>query len=278
MKSRDILRLYVGSLLVPSTLGSQQRCLPAVQIDHQPQVFILSDISNEPDDTMSFIRLLLHSDQYNITGMTAVTSTWLNSSTFPDQILNTTTAYGLVVDNLNTHSAGNFPTAEYLASIVKSGQPVYGTAAIGMSPLSSGASHLISVVDGLASDDLIHVQAWGGINTLAEALFHVRSTRTQHDLRTFVSKLRVYAISDQDNAGPWIRSEFPSIPYVVSLHTFNQYKLATWSGISGDAYYSLDPGGPDTSLVTQVCALNCVYIELCKGKSILPLSSLKYIC
>lgn len=36
---------------------------------------IVSDISNEPNDTMSFIRLLLHSGQYNITGMVATTST-----------------------------------------------------------------------------------------------------------------------------------------------------------------------------------------------------------
>lgn len=181
----------------------------------------------------------------------AVTSTWLNSSTFPDQILNTTTAYGLVVENLSRHSSGKFPTSDYLASIVKSGQPVYGTAAIGITPLSSGAVHLISVVDELADDDLLHVQAWGGINTLAEALHHVRSTRTKHDLHLFTTKLRVYSISDQDNSGIWIRLEFPSIPFIVSLHTFNQYKLATWSGISGDTYYSLDPGGPDTSLVTQ---------------------------
>lgn len=183
-----------------------------------------------------------------------MTSTWLNSSVFPDQILNTTTAYGLVVDNLNTHSAGRFPTAEYLASVVKSGQPVYGTAAVGINPMSSGALHIIAVVDGLGAD-ILHVQAWGGINTLAEALYYVRSTRTQHDLQMFTNKLRVYSISDQDNAGPWIRNEFPSIPYIVSIHAFNQYKLSTWSGISGDVYYSLDPGGPDTSLVTQVCAI-----------------------
>lgn len=251
MRSHNVLWLSIWSLIVPLALSSQNECPPAIQIDHKPQVFIMSDISNEPDDTMSFIRLLLHADQYNITGMVAVTSTWLNSSVFPDQILNTTKAYGLVVDNLNTHSAGSFPTEQYLASIVKAGQPVYGTAAIGMSPLSSGATHLISVTDGLANDDLLHVQAWGGINTLAEALFHIRSTRTQHDTHEFVAKLRVYAISDQDNAGPWIRAEFPSIPYIVSIHAFNQYKLATWSGISGDIYYNLDPGGPDTSLVTQ---------------------------
>lgn len=87
----------------------------------------MSDISNEPDDTMSFIRLLVHSDQYNITGMTAVTSYWLNGSPYPDQILDTVRAYGKVIDNLNVQSAGTFPTEDYLASIVKSGPKVYGT-------------------------------------------------------------------------------------------------------------------------------------------------------
>lgn len=69
MEGYDMLRLVVWSLLVPCILAIQERCLPAIQTDLKPQVFILSDISNEPDDTMSFIRLLVHSDQYNITGM-----------------------------------------------------------------------------------------------------------------------------------------------------------------------------------------------------------------
>lgn len=49
-------------LLFVLTIQAQQ-CKPAIQIDKQPQVLVLSDISNEPDDTMSFVRLLLHSDQ-----------------------------------------------------------------------------------------------------------------------------------------------------------------------------------------------------------------------
>ena len=77
----------------------------------------MSDISNEPDDTQSFIRLLLHSDQYNITALVATTSYWLNSTTTPDEILKLTSAYGKVVANLNLHSEGTFPTEEYLSSI-----------------------------------------------------------------------------------------------------------------------------------------------------------------
>lgn len=69
MKRSALLQHLAWGLILPFGLSSQARCLPAIQTDRKPQVFILSDISNEPDDTMSFIRLLLHSDQYNITGM-----------------------------------------------------------------------------------------------------------------------------------------------------------------------------------------------------------------
>lgn len=167
------------------------------------------------------------------------TSYWQNSSVYPDQILNTTHAYGQVVNNLNLHSAGGFPKSEYLSSVVKAGQPVYGTAALGRSNMSSGAQRLIDVVDGMGDEEILHCQAWGGMNVLGEALFYVQRSRVPYELDRFVNKLRVYSISDQDNVGPWIRMNFPTIPYIVSLHGFNQYGMAAWTGISGEKYYKL---------------------------------------
>ena len=200
-------------ILLLAGLAFAQQCPPAIQIDHQPQIFVMSDISNEPDDTQSFIRLLLHSDQYNITGMVATTSYWLNSTTTPDEILKLTAAYGKVVDNLNLHTDGVFPTEEYL---------------------TSGAERLIEVLDGMPDHEILHCQAWGGTNVLGEALAHVRSTRTQLDQDKFYKKIRVYAISDQDNSGVWIRLNFPQIPYIASIHSWRQYQRATWNGISAN--------------------------------------------
>jgi len=226
-----MIKLY--SILLLAGLTIAQQCLPAIQIDPKPQIFVMSDISNEPDDTQSFIRLLLHSDQYNITGMVATTSYWLNSTTTPDEILKLTSAYGKVVENLHKHSDGTFPSEEYLTSIVKSGHPIYGTAAIGK-PLSSGAERLIEVLDGMADDAILHCQAWGGTNVLAEVLAHVRASRTVYDQEKLYAKIRVYAISDQDNSGVWVRLNFPTIPYIASVHAWLQYQRATWNGISGD--------------------------------------------
>jgi len=72
MSSLRASLLLVG---LATSVAIAQQCPPAITIDKKPQVFVMSDISNEPDDTMSFIRLLLHSDQYNITGMAAVVCT-----------------------------------------------------------------------------------------------------------------------------------------------------------------------------------------------------------
>ncbi len=66
------------------------------------------------------------------------------------------------------------------------------------------------------------------------------------------TKLRVSSISDQDDAGPWIRREFPQLFYIVtpSNPDGGNYAYATWTGISGDLYYR-NGGGADTSVATN---------------------------
>ena len=67
-----------------------------------------------------------------------------------------------------------------------------------------------------------------------------------------MARLRVYSISDQDDAGPWIRKEFPDLFYVVypSSPNSGEYYYATWTGISGDVYYR-NGEGADFSTVTN---------------------------
>ena len=223
-----------------------------IQASEKHRVFIMSDISNEPDDTMSFIRLLVHSDIHNIEGMVAVTSTFLNSSTYPDQIEAAVKGYGNVSSNLQTHSNG-FPTEEYLLSIIRSGATTYGLAAIDAlkagGNISAGASLFIDRVD--SSDEPLYLQIWGGPNTLAEALWYINSTRSATELDTFLSKVHVYAISDQDNSGYWIRHNFPSLRYIASIHGWVQFGMAAWAGMSGERLYDFDHGGPDSSLVSD---------------------------
>jgi hypothetical protein len=105
---------------------------------------------------------------------------------------------------------------------------------------SEGSELLIAAVDKKDARP-VWVTVWSGGNCLAQALWKVRNTRSQADLDTFVAKLRVYTISDQDDCGAWLRKEFPRLFYIVtpSNQSYDEYRLATWTGISGERRYKL---------------------------------------
>ena len=218
----------------------------------KPHIAVLTDICNEPDDAESMTRFLLYANGFSIDALVATTSTWQRTSTHKEQIYQIIDAYDGVVNSLNTHVPPSrpFPSADSLRSVVRDGLKSYGMEAA-RGPMSEGTELLIRAVDAIHQDGLIWVLIWGGSNVLAQALLEVQRSRSAEALIQFASKLRVYAISDQDDAGPWIRSNFPQIFYIASVHAFNMYGLAAWSGISGESYYGFHPGGPDTSLVTK---------------------------
>ena len=208
---------------------------------------VLTDIANEPDDQMSLVRLLVYSNQIDIEGLVASTSTWMKRAVRPDVIRTVIDAYAPVQPNLLRHATG-FPSADSLRRLVTTGQPGYGMDAVGADKQSPGAELLIRAAD-RPDPRPLWISVWGGANTLAQALLHVRATRTPAQLEGFVAKLRVYTISDQDDAGPWIRREFPRLHYIASPSTQNgeQYYFATWTGISGDRFYRNAPGADFTT-------------------------------
>ena len=63
-----------------------------------------------------------------------------------------------------------------------------------------------------------------------------------------VSKLRVYTISDQDDAGPWLRREFPTLHYIATPGDHVDYHAATWTGLAGDEFYRNAPGADWTTV------------------------------
>lgn len=238
--------MKMACFLVAAMLASA----PAIAQQPKHRVIVLSDIGNEPDDQMSLVRFLLYSNELDVEGLVATTSTWQRTKTSPEIMKSVIAAYGQVRPNLMLHAQG-WPSEAELDALVTSGQPQYGLAATGPDKLSAGAKAIIVAVD---KDDSrpIWVSIWGGANTLAQALLHVRSTRSPEEMATFVAKLRVTSISDQDDAGPWIRREFPKLFYIVKPSTPDsaEYANATWTGISGDQYYR-NGQGADFSTVTN---------------------------
>jgi hypothetical protein len=223
---------------------------PVDTFQGKPRVAILSDIGNEPDDQMSFVRFLLYSNEFDVEAMIAVTSTWQKAAIHPETMHALIQAYGEVRPNLLLHAQG-WPTADYLQQHVFSGQPGYGLAATGLGKASPGAEALEQAIE---HDDPrpLWICLWGGANTLAQALIDLRSSNSPEALHNLIARIRVYSISDQDDAGPWMRREFPDLFYIVTPsrpNGENSY-FATWTGISGDVYYR-NGEGADTSVVTN---------------------------
>lgn len=243
----------LSGLLLLALASVRAQGLPPSHVDEfsgHPRMIVISDIGNEPDDQMSLTRLLLYSNEIDIEALIAGTSTWQKKALHPETMRKLIEAYGQVRPNLLLHANG-WPTAEELNNRVYSGQPGYGMAAAGPDQMSEGAQAIIKAAD-RRDERPLWLTLWAGANTLAEALEHVRATRSPSDLAKFVSKLRVSSISDQDDAGPWIRKEFPDLFYIVqpSTPTSGEYYFATWTGISGDFYYR-NCAGADSSLVTN---------------------------
>ena len=214
------------------------------QVKNKPRVFVTSDIANEPDDAQSLVRYLLYCNEFDTKGIVACTSTHMKRRVCPEDMVTIINAYGKVVKSLNahTHPSNQYPSAESLLKLVTTGPALYGAEALepGVPP-SDGAKLLIKSLE--QSTDPLWVICWGGSNVLAQALHLIRQTRSEARSITLRSRLRVYTISDQDDTGLCIRTTFPDIFYICSLHGWNQYLLAAWTGISGqiDGERAADP-------------------------------------
>lgn len=129
-------------------------------------------------------------------------------------------AYASVVSNLNSHVHPNnqYPSAESLLGMIKTGTSVYGKRALDAdNPLSTGAGLLLEQLS--ASTDPPWILCWGETNAHAQALQRLeKSLPTFSELASLRSRLRVYAISDQDDTGHWICTTYPDILYICSIH------------------------------------------------------------
>src|SRR3984957_17426240 len=159
-------------------------------------------------------------------------------------------AYEQVRPNLLLHAKG-WPEADELRSRVFAGQNAYGMAAVGEGKSSEGSR---AIVKALERDDPrpLWICIWGGAGTLAQALLDLSVAHKADEAAKLIAKLRVYSISDQDDAGPVIRRTYPNLFYIVSpsTPTSGEYAAATWTGISGDRYYR-NGDGADAGTVTN---------------------------
>jgi Protein of unknown function (DUF1593). len=200
----------------------------------------------EVDDIQSLIRLLLYSNEIEIEGLIASTSCFYKKGAQQKDlavILDIIHAYEQVKSNLDIHASG-YPDAKYLRGISCVGIPEFGKKpgkgfASEKYNDNPGVNRIIEAVD-KEDDRPLWIGLWGGANTLAQAIWKVWKSRTTDEFNRFLSKLRIYGISDQDASSGWLREQFGDrLFYIVSpskgsFWGTKNYALATWPGIAGD--------------------------------------------
>jgi len=93
------------------------------------RILVLTDIANEPDDQMSMVRLLVYSNEFDVEGLIAGTSTWMRNRVRPDVINTLLDAYAAVRPNLALHASG-YPDPAALRRAVAAGQTSFGMAGV----------------------------------------------------------------------------------------------------------------------------------------------------
>ncbi|MCB9939413.1 MAG: DUF1593 domain-containing protein [Planctomycetaceae bacterium] len=184
----------------------------------KPRLLVLTDIGGDPDDQQSMIRLLVHSNEFELEGLVASASGTPNELkervTKPQLIREQIEAYAIVFSNLKKHAAG-FPSPDSLLEIVKSGNPNRGRDFIGEGHDTEGSRWIIACTD-KADPRPLNITIWGGQTDLAQALWRVRKDRGNSGFQDFQSRIRVFDIDDQDKIHDWLFAEFPDVFYVLS--------------------------------------------------------------
>lgn len=185
---------------------------------NRPRLLVLTDIGGDPDDTQSLIRLLMHSSELELEGLIASASgtpgELKEAVVRPDLILEIVNAYGKKEVALKKHSP-YFPQAQTLRNLIKSGNPQRGWSNVGEGHDTEGSEWIIRMAD-KPDERPLNIAIWGGQTDLAQALWRIKNDRSQEAYETFVSKIRIYDIADQDGIFPQIREHFPGLWYILN--------------------------------------------------------------
>lgn len=211
----------------------------------KPRTIVTTD--GELDDVDSFIRMLLHANEYRVEGLIISSSMWhykgdgqgtkfisemeMTKNMYgertelrwpgTDWIYNLIDAYGKVQPNLKLH-ASDFPTAEYLRSVTRIGNIDFE----GEMAKDTDGSNFIK--EKLLDDNLepLYLQVWGGTNTIARALKSIEDQYKSTPQWTAIynkvcAKAIIYAILDQDATyRKYISVHWPDIKIYYNANQF----------------------------------------------------------
>ena len=196
--------------------------------ESKTRLIVMADMGNEPDEEQQMTHLLMYANMVDIEGLIACSGKYLHShrtdgrtNVHPELFHKLVNGYASVHGNLKKHAQG-WPEPNDLRSIIKSGTPDYGIAAV-RPGRSNEASKLIEKA--ILKDDprKLYIVGNAGTNTLAQALVDLQRTRSGEEMERLCAKIIVFENGAQDNSGAWIAAEYPAIAWHRSNHQTYAY-------------------------------------------------------
>jgi len=185
---------------------------------------------SDPDDMQSMVRFLLYANEFDIEGLIASAGTFAMEA-HKKNILFVLDQYEKVYENLRKHDP-NYPTADYLRSVTFEGkgnnhginikwgrnkQPYTDITGKGM---DSEASNAIIAAADKPDPRPLWIGVWGGPREVAQAIWNVKNTHSEEELKAFISKLRIFLIAYQDATHGWLMEEFPDLFIIDTRKTY----------------------------------------------------------
>ncbi|MHC4200450.1 MAG: nucleoside hydrolase-like domain-containing protein, partial [Planctomycetota bacterium] len=221
-----VRRLQSEPGAVPDFKAAPARSPPA---GARPRIIATTD--GEIDDRCSMVRFLLYANEWDIEGIIHCSSkfhwkgdgkgikrhNWADEVWLDKQI----DQYEQLYPKLSRHAEG-FPTADALRKLVYTGNVVN----VGeMSQDTPGSDRIVEILLD-AKPGPVYLQAWGGTNTIARALWKI-----EHEHRDQMAKVSrkavIYIILDQDNT--FRRYIQPNWPDIQVLGSFRQFATVAYS-------------------------------------------------
>jgi hypothetical protein len=183
----------------------------------RPRVIATTD--GEIDDRCSMVRFLLYANEWDIEGIIYSSSKfhWVGHNWDGTEWIQQDIAkYAKFYDTLKTHAPG-FPTpAELLKKVYVGNISNVGA----MDQDTPGSDRIVEVLLDDSKPGPVYLQAWGGTNTIARALWKIQKQHPER-MDEVARKAILFLILDQDKTfREYIQ---PNWPNVLTLGSFRQF-------------------------------------------------------
>ena len=203
----------------------------------RPRVVVITD--GEVDDRSSMVRFLTYASDYDVVGIIQANSNYQKSGHSGDKWLeHQLDLYDQVLPKLRVHKA-SYPDTTALRAAVRLGNENSGDLAKSppnMSTKDTPGSQLI--IERLLDSDPrpVHFSIWGGANTLAYALYKLKTQYSAAQYNYAVSRVSIYTIWYQDAGGQWIESNVPGAKIFEAGGDRDTWR-GVWNYMSVDGYW-----------------------------------------